>query len=314
MFRSIRWRLVLSYVFLVVLTLGVVGAIVLQLVEENVERQQREYLTTNAEAVALQAASLLWPYIDQPNLEELARTSSFLSGARVRILDANRRILADSALASARREGGWLLSPHLQGEPVILDPDTSFFLQFPSGDRLEIPFSLEEQARLFEQLAHETGLPLVVWEAGAWPGGYRMQVIQDPEDLRELGVAAATVPRSDVAISVPIRQENNLLGQVEIGHGDAQLRARRLGAHRPLDLDAAALPHAEVERDLHGTREVGRHVAQPDGDRVERRLRRWLRAAVLEVEPRPGEGDVVDGHGPGGRGGRGVCRWRRRSG
>ena len=50
--RSIRWRLVLSYVFLIALTLGAVGAIILQLVEDYVERQEREALAANAQAVA----------------------------------------------------------------------------------------------------------------------------------------------------------------------------------------------------------------------------------------------------------------------
>ena len=52
MFRSIRWRLVLSYVLLVLLTLGVVGAVILRLVDGYVDRQEQETLTANAEAVA----------------------------------------------------------------------------------------------------------------------------------------------------------------------------------------------------------------------------------------------------------------------
>lgn len=219
MFRSIRRRLVLSYVFLVVLTLGVVGAVALRLVQQSVERQQREYLITNAEAVAQQAASLLWPLASYSELQELVETSAFLSGARVRILDASRRVVADSGVATGGVRTGWLLSPHWQREQVALDSNTTLFFQLAPGKQLEIPFSLEEQAHLFEKLAHETGLPLTVWQVGTWPGGYSLQVIQNPEDLQELGVAAATAPRSDLVVSVPISRNGTNLGLVEISHG-----------------------------------------------------------------------------------------------
>ena len=112
MFRSIRWRLVLSYVFLILLTLGVVGAVILQLVSDYVERREREYLTANAEAVAAQAQPHLWPMVDQSELQELAETFSFLGNTRVRILNAERQLLAASELRAGQDAFAWVLLPH----------------------------------------------------------------------------------------------------------------------------------------------------------------------------------------------------------
>ena len=48
MFRSIRWRLVASYVGLTLLTVSSVGVLALSLIEGYVERQEQDYLTANA--------------------------------------------------------------------------------------------------------------------------------------------------------------------------------------------------------------------------------------------------------------------------
>lgn len=232
MFRSIRWRLVLSYVLLVLLTLGVVGAVILRLVEDHVQRQEREYLTSNAEAVAHQATSLLWPVVRQAELQELAETSSFLGNAQVRILDATRRVLADSARAE-ERDIAWILVPQEwqvrlpEGLPLSREwqfdmPEgflDALMLELSPGRRIVMPATLQEQSRIVEQLPPEAALTLLRWRERIWGGGFELDVIQDPDQLRDLAVRAEIAPRSDQVLVVPIGDAEHPLGYVEISNG-----------------------------------------------------------------------------------------------
>lgn len=218
MLHSIRWRLVLSYVFLILLTLGVVGAVILRLVEGYAERQEREYLTANAEAVARQARPLMWPIIRQSDLQELAETSSFLGNAQVRILDAGHRVLADSQRVRDE-DVTWLLLPHVslfEGPEGI--PGTFIFELSHSG-RLILPATLEEQARIFAQLPPEAMLTLLRWQERVRGGGFEFDVVQGPEQLHDLTLRAQTAPRSNRALAVPIGEADDPLGYVEISKG-----------------------------------------------------------------------------------------------
>jgi signal transduction histidine kinase len=218
MFRSIRWRLVFSYVFLIILTLGMVGAAILRLVADYVERQEMEYLTANAEAVASQAASLLWPVVRQAELQELAQTSSLLGNAQVRILDGSQRVLADSESAGAR-DVAWILVPHewqLVVPEGFLDP---LEISLPRGRRLVLPASVEEQLRLVQQLPPEVALTLLRWQDRLWGGGFEFDVIKGPEQLEDLVAGSQAVPRSDRVLTTPIDEAGAPLGYVEISRG-----------------------------------------------------------------------------------------------
>ncbi|MFZ1752870.1 MAG: hypothetical protein WAU10_03965, partial [Caldilineaceae bacterium] len=59
MFHSIRWRLILSYTALTLLTVFLVGALALGLLRQYAERQAQQSLTANAQAIAQQARPLL---------------------------------------------------------------------------------------------------------------------------------------------------------------------------------------------------------------------------------------------------------------
>ena len=50
MFRSIRWRLVLSYVLLTLLTVTIAGVLALSLIRQYVGQQETKNLSANAEA------------------------------------------------------------------------------------------------------------------------------------------------------------------------------------------------------------------------------------------------------------------------
>ena len=96
MFTSIRWRLVASYSVLILLSVTLMGTLALYIVQRYVGSQEGEYLRANAQAVAGQAAHFLEPHLRRIALEELASTSAFLGDARVKILDGERSVVADS--------------------------------------------------------------------------------------------------------------------------------------------------------------------------------------------------------------------------
>ena len=111
MFRSIRWRLVISYVLLTLLTVSMVGVLTLSLMKRYVEQRVIEDLTANAESVARQAGPLMWPIRQASALRELAHTAAFLGGVRVRILDDRQQVLADSGSPSGVDQLMWFTPP-----------------------------------------------------------------------------------------------------------------------------------------------------------------------------------------------------------
>ena len=112
MFRSIRWRLVLSYALVALFAVGLVGLVSLGLLRYYVDQQQAKTLRANAEAVAHQAAPLVWPVLQPTKLQELTRTASFLTDARVRILDREQGPLADAWSEDDPNAYLWVL-PHM---------------------------------------------------------------------------------------------------------------------------------------------------------------------------------------------------------
>jgi len=93
---SIRWRLAASYAVLILLSVTLMGALALYIVQRYVARQESAYLTANAREIANLAASYMDPHLRRIALEELASTSAFLGDARVRIMDSDHAVIADS--------------------------------------------------------------------------------------------------------------------------------------------------------------------------------------------------------------------------
>lgn len=219
MFRSIRWRLVLSYVFLILLTLGVVGAVILQLVEDYVERQELEYLTANAEAVAHQAASLMRPRVQARELQNLAQTSAFLGNARVRILDRRERVLADSSSGAEKAGLVWILPSNASWADIVRQAPSPHFLN-PSDDvEWFFPLLSDEPYTALEDLSPGMALSVAwTWE-GAWGTRFSYGVLEKPEQLAGVQVLRGTAPRSQRVSSVPIGGGQEALGYVEMSQG-----------------------------------------------------------------------------------------------
>ncbi|KPK15710.1 MAG: hypothetical protein AMK69_26920 [Nitrospira bacterium SG8_3] len=94
MFKSLRWRLTSSYMLVTLLTALVIGGAAYALMRQYIDRQERDFLESNARTVATQARSLLWPAVHESELQSLVAMTSYLSDVRVRVLDMARNVLA----------------------------------------------------------------------------------------------------------------------------------------------------------------------------------------------------------------------------
>jgi signal transduction histidine kinase len=114
LFQTIRWRLAASYALLVLLSVTLMGALALSIVQRYVTGQERESLQRNAEAVAEEAGLFFSPQLRRVALEQLAYASAFLGNARVRILDAVGGVIADSGDPGLPDEFLWVVPSDLE--------------------------------------------------------------------------------------------------------------------------------------------------------------------------------------------------------
>jgi len=228
MFRSIRWRLVASYVLLTLLTVSLVGVLALSLIKRYAEEQSQDFLQANAEAVARQALPLMQPTVRPADLEDLVRTASFLGNVQVRILDGHRRVVADSGLPNEVDEFVWIVAPvevnvHLEGLP-----GTSIML-LPGGQRSQVPMPGAESFTILEQLPPETEYMIVHRAERPWGTrfmfGVRHRLEMTPGssmvDVRTMQAELGDqlTPRSTHVVVAPVGQPDRPAGYVELSRG-----------------------------------------------------------------------------------------------
>jgi len=142
MFHSIRWRLILSYTALTLLTVVLVGTLALALLRRYAVRRADQSLRANAHAIAAQTRPLLvGPRAHLADLKQLAVTAAFLGNVRVRILDGNSRLLVDSDEITPEAGASLSLRPH---SLFIPSPDGGLiFAMPPLGRRGRMPGDME---------------------------------------------------------------------------------------------------------------------------------------------------------------------------
>lgn len=116
LFYSIRWRLILSYTLLTLLTVSAVGFLTLSLMRRYLDAQENDYLTANADAIAYQAQPFLEIESVQNThinlaLTQLIQTAAFLGNVQVKLLDSAGQVLIDSGPPESQNGLAWVLSP-----------------------------------------------------------------------------------------------------------------------------------------------------------------------------------------------------------
>ncbi len=207
-FRSIRWRLVASYVLLTVLAVSLVGVLALSLVRQSVEQREISSLRANAEAVARQARLWLWPAPRPQQLAQLAQAAAFLGNARVRILDPQQQPLADSGPRNQTGQVAWIGSSADLGLPSESASPALPFMLLPYGDCQGKPPWSDH---------HDRSYTIVRRMEGPWGS----QLAFETGDAQS-EAPLASAPTTQVALSsthvvtVPVNGESGVIGYVEL--------------------------------------------------------------------------------------------------
>ncbi len=218
MFRSIRWRLLTSYILLTLITVCMVGLIALWVIRRYANAQEVIYYTANAEAVARLAERYLQREASQTKLSQLVKVSSFLGNVRVRILDNEHNVFVDSGMPDETDEFMWLLPSSQWNEPTSEEATIGLILGLPLGSSrttptLTLPF--------IEELPPGTTSIIIRRMYGAWGSRFAFSEVFDLKNGQNLPTLPTTTQteRSHTTITVPIGEASNPLGYVELSAG-----------------------------------------------------------------------------------------------
>jgi signal transduction histidine kinase len=227
MFRSIRWRLVASYVLITLLTVSLVGVLTLSLVRRDIRQQETAHLEANAQAIASKALLLMQPVVRPAELSELAHTASFFTNAQVRILDDQRRILVDSGPGSDVGQFIWI-EPKLRFRYEMDDRFISsgpVIIAFPSGESFLLPDPRGDRFTTLRDLPPDAEITVVRRIEGPWGGRITFNTLSHDElpavptisveDIREPSVPEEPL-HSEQVLTVPIGPPTQPLGFVEL--------------------------------------------------------------------------------------------------
>lgn len=96
MFKSIRWQLPLSYAAIALLAALALGVVLLITLRGYYQGQELDYLSNNAQQISQEMARMVQADLPPAAVQAQLNNFSFLSQARVRLLDPNQQPLADS--------------------------------------------------------------------------------------------------------------------------------------------------------------------------------------------------------------------------
>ena len=209
---TIRGRLVLSFILIALVAIGIVGGVSGVLIKHFVERRESAYLESNASTVAQRALSLMIPVVRPLSLGDLARTAAFISDSRIRILDREQRVLADSG----PRDGSdsvWLrmVATVNVGDTVVRQ---RVWIPVPS-DPAQVA-ALRRSLPTLERLG-DTQAVMVRRRSGLWGSFVEFQDYDGP--LLAAIAQENPVPEDDAMRNIhvePIGNPRNPVGYVEI--------------------------------------------------------------------------------------------------
>jgi len=119
MTSSIRVRLPVSYALIALLTAGVLGAILLLSLENFYTLQERTYLETSASLMSPGIAKVLEAEEPPQRLHSYLQNLSFLIQARIRLLDPQDNVLADTGSLQSQPFIYTNLTPYGMGAEVL---------------------------------------------------------------------------------------------------------------------------------------------------------------------------------------------------
>jgi signal transduction histidine kinase len=232
MFRSIRWRLVASYVLLALLIVAVVGVLAMEVVRRYALQQENNDLQANAQAVARQALPLMWPQTRPRELYQLAQSASLLGNLRVRILDRDGKVLTDSGAPGETSQLVWIAPPAVGTAAVGTaavgtaspknDTEGGGFDWLsrisPDGRSFFVP---NFEPALVENLPPGTSLTIVRRAYSPWGSRLSFETLRQRNEAQPQvpQQSEADEPRSKTVARVAIGEASSPVGYVEMSSG-----------------------------------------------------------------------------------------------
>ncbi len=202
-FRSIRWRLVASYVLLALLAVVVVGVVALTLLRQSLAQQEKAALQANADAIAQQAVTRLFPSPGRgQGLSQLVETSAFLGNVRVRILGSDKQtVLADSGPRDQTTMAMWI------------DPDQNVTIG-NSGTSLNGSLVLMPSGKVVNL---PPGVPVTSVRRIDTPWG--SMLVFETSGSQSAAPSNSTPAASDIVAMSPIGNSSSPIAYVEVSGG-----------------------------------------------------------------------------------------------
>ena len=218
MFKSIKWQLTTSFVLITFLTASVIGGLAYTLMAQYVENQQQEVLQSNAQVAAKQVRTMMWPVVQMSDLQSLVKAMSYLGNARVRILDVDDQVLADSGTVRQSYQFLWVLpSAGINGERGVIGGSQTMILPILEPELLN---DIDE-FMLHYELPSRATFRVIRLDSFPWGSHIEFQPDLEKSDA-EVNDSGGPV------VQVPITESGLELGYVEVigssGFGEETLR------------------------------------------------------------------------------------------
>ena len=196
--RTVGWHFFLYSLAIILVAIVAVGAVTLLLVNANFSRQEEQYLFDRGDHLVEPLQSVFQWGGDPAELQDIASFGLFTGHVRIKVMDRQGRVLADSGSLSE------LLDGHSRG--LGDSPVTAFQLLFDESGRY--------QALRIPGLRPESLSPYMM------PGR--------PRDLAGSEIITAEpapqppiVELSDAAVSLPLHVDSQVVGYAELSEGPA---------------------------------------------------------------------------------------------
>ncbi len=215
MLHSTRWRLVISYALLTIVTVSAIGFIAQWAISSYVRQQSTRYLVSNAEDIARQALPFVEPEISPYNLSQLAQAAALFGNVRVRILDLERRLIVDTGIPDSPGELMWFVFHQEKANLGVSPPNVEWIIGLPGSQGTQ---TVWESVPFFHELPVDLPLTIVKRVEGPWGNRLSFEsttwrgAIPEIELLREI----ESLPRSKDVITVAIGEADNPSGYVEL--------------------------------------------------------------------------------------------------
>ncbi len=233
--KSIRLKLILSYLVLTLLVIFVIGTLSFSLLVKTAQRQEQSFLTSTAAGIARQVGE--GQFHDIGRLKEIAETAGFFNNVSVQILDPRKKILTGTESGAS---AGFRVS--MQG-----GRESSQSVKLHSEELAEM---LEESRQLKERLQAQTDMDLdgyvILRKDARIPiVSLSFQMPDGPASLPPSEYISGPAPQagpSDPAapeqggretVTVPVGDPENPSGFIRVGGGPdlaGQVRATALNA------------------------------------------------------------------------------------